>query len=156
MLSKRQLPSWMMQKVDASHVNKSENVAETNCSKENGDIVIENVTKKDQKKETSRSKLNLNARREVKRRRNLDQQDGSDDNVTQKKKKRKGNRSRDRVLRSSKKKDQNLEDLSHGNDDDDVYRVQVSDDDDMELTVEDLVAIAEQVIFFSAKTEGGK
>lgn len=173
--SKRQLPPWMMmQKVGASHVSNSGNVVETNCSTENGDNITANVRKEDHKRETSRRKPNFNAECEVKGRRgnlgqqnesgdnniaqkkkkkgNRSQQNKSGDNVAQKKKK-KGNKSRDRAPRSSIKKGQNIEDLSHCSIDD-VYPVQASSDDDMELTVEDLMAIAEQVILFSDKSKG--
>ena len=74
------------------------------------------------------------------RRKKLDQQDGSSDKVTQKK--RKGDRSKDRDQRSSIKKRKKLEDPSHG-----CYDVSPVSDDAMDLTLEDLMAIAEQVIF---------
>ena len=158
--SKRQLPPWMMQKVCSNHVNNSDNVVETNCYVEKEDIITENAgngTKEnagiDHRRETSKRKSNLNAKCGVKRRRNLSQQDGSGDNIIQKKKKN-GDRSRDRPHKSSRKKHQNLEDPSH--DGCDVNPVQASSDNDVELTVEDLMAIAEQVVFFSVKTKGEK
>ncbi|GAU44927.1 hypothetical protein TSUD_91300 [Trifolium subterraneum] len=180
--SKRQLPSWMMPpKVGASNVSNSCNVVETNCSTENEDIILANVKKNDHKKETSKRKLNSNAKCEVIGKIDLDQQNESDDNIAEKKKKKvnssrgraprrstkkcenleqnesddnivekkkkKVNSSRGRAPRRSTKKRENLEDHSRGSSDcDHVCSVQASSDDDMELTVEDLMAIAEQYV----------
>ncbi|XP_028188284.1 uncharacterized protein LOC114374792 [Glycine soja] len=132
--NKRQLPPWMMQKVGASatatHVSDS---VETNSSTKKGDIIKANATKKDtHKSEPS----NLRAKCEVKGRKKLDQQEGK---VTQKK--RKGDKSKDRDKRSSIKKRKKLEDPSHG-----CYDVNPVRDDAMDLTVEDLMAIAEQYV----------
>ncbi|TKY67699.1 hypothetical protein E2542_SST10594 [Spatholobus suberectus] len=144
--SKRQLPTWMMQKVGATaaHVSDSDNAVETNCSIRKGDIITDNATKKDHKSEPSRRKSNLRAKCEVKGRKKLDQQDGSCENValTQKKKK-KVEKCKDGDQRSLKKR-KKLEDPSHGSYD--VYSVQASSDDAMDLTVEDLMAIAEQYV----------
>lgn len=121
--SKRQLPSWMMPKVVA----------------ENGD----------QKKVISKRKLNSKAKCEGKGKVNLDERNESGDNVNEKKKKKKSNISRDSAPRHSTRKHKKLEDLSHGSSDrDHVCQVRASSDDDVELTVEDLMEIAEQVIFF--------
>jgi hypothetical protein len=147
--SKRQLPSWMMPpKVGASNVSNSGNVVESNCSTENEDIIVANVKKNDHKKETSKRKLNSNAKCEVMEKIDLDQQNESGDNIAEKKKK--VNSSKGRAPRRSSKKREKLEDYSRGSSDrDHVCPVQVSsDDDDIELTVEDLMAIAEQVTFF--------
>ena len=140
--SKRQLPPWMMQKVGATatHVSDSNNAVETNCYIKKGDIIKTNATKKDHKSESSKRNSNLRAKCEVMGRKKLDQQDGSSDKVTQKK--RKGDRSKDRDQRSSIKKRKKLEDPSHG-----CYDVSPVSDDAMDLTLEDLMAIAEQVIF---------
>ncbi|KAL5168993.1 hypothetical protein HKD37_11G031004 [Glycine soja] len=132
--NKRQLPPWMMQKVGASatatHVSDS---VETNSSTKKGDIIKANATKKDtHKSEPS----NLRAKCEVKERKKLDQQEGK---VTQKK--RKGDKSKDRDQRSSIKKRKKLEDPSHG-----CYDVNPVRDDAMDLTVEDLMTIAEQYV----------
>lgn len=152
--NKRQLPTWMMQKAGASNVSNSDSVVETKVSTENGETIAANVRKNDQNKETSKRKSNLNAKCEVKERKKLGQQNGSGDDITQKKEK--GNRCRDRALRSCVKKRKILEDLSHDSSDE-VYPVDASSEDEMELTVEDLVDIAEQVILFSDdKTEGEK
>lgn len=144
--NKRQLPSWMMQKADASNVSNSSSVVDTKCSTENGDIIAANLRKKDHNKETSKRKSNLNAKCEVKGRKKLGQQNGSGDDITQNKKE-KDSRCRDRAPKSSSstKKRKNLEDLSHSSSDE-VNPVEASSEDEMELTVEDLVAIAEQVI----------
>ncbi|RDY07435.1 hypothetical protein CR513_08461, partial [Mucuna pruriens] len=137
--SKRQLPPWMMQRVGATHVSDSDNAVETNCSIKRGDIITANATEKDHKSESSRRKSKLRAKCEVKGRKKLGQQDGSHDNVTPKKKK-KSDKSKDRDQRSSTKKREELEDPSH------VYPVQASSDDAVDLTVEDLMAIAEQYV----------
>ncbi|KAE9616447.1 hypothetical protein Lalb_Chr03g0024971 [Lupinus albus] len=141
--SKRQLPPWMVQKkIDASHVSNSDNVVETNCDVEKGDIAANDgdATKKiagvDRKRKNSKRESNLDAKCEVKMSRN-------GDNIIQPKKKR-ANRCRDGVHKSSRKKGQNLEDPSHGSCD--VIPVQLSSDDDMDLTIEDLMAIAEQYV----------
>jgi hypothetical protein len=78
----------------------------------------------------------------------LDQQNESGDNIAEKKKK--VNSSKGRAPRRSTKKREKLEDYNRDSSDrDHVCLVQVSsDDDDMELTVEDLMAIAEQVTLF--------
>ncbi|XP_020214963.1 uncharacterized protein LOC109798934 isoform X2 [Cajanus cajan] len=102
-----------------------------------------NAANKDHNREPLRTKSNLRAKREVKGRKKLDQQDGSRENVTQKKKK-KGDLCKDRDQRSSLKKRKKLEDSSHGSFG--VYPDQVSSDDAMDLTVEDLMAIAEQYV----------
>ncbi|KHN05420.1 uncharacterized protein LOC114378252 isoform X1 [Glycine soja] len=139
--SKRQLPPWMMQKVGATatHVSDSNNAVETNCYIKKGDIIKTNATKKDHKSESSKRSSNLRAKCEVMGRKKLDQQDGSSDKVTQKK--RKGDRSKDRDQRSSIKKRKKLEDPSHG-----CYDVSPVSDDAMDLTLEDLMAIAEQYV----------
>ncbi|KAK7264158.1 hypothetical protein RJT34_31762 [Clitoria ternatea] len=143
--SKRQLPPWMVQKVGATHGNASEkNVVETNCSVEKGDTITEDGTNKEHKREPSMRNSKLKSKCEVKGRKKLGQQDVNGDDVTQKKKKKNGDRSRERVQRSSIKKNQNLEDLSH--DSCDVYPVQASSEDGVELTVEDLITIAEQYV----------
>lgn len=144
--SKRQLPPWMKQKVGApaTHVSDSGNAVETNCSINKGEVIKINAAKKDQKSGPSRRKSSLRAKCGVKGRKKLDQQDGSSDNVTQKKKE-KGEKSKDRDQRSSIKKRRKLEDPSHGCSDD-VYPVQASSDDAMDLTVEDLMVIAEQYV----------
>ncbi|XP_045825456.1 NKAP-like protein [Trifolium pratense] len=187
--SKRQLPSWMMPPmVGASNVSNNGNVVETNCSKENKDIIAANVKKNDHKKETLKRKLNSNVKCEVMGKINLDQQNESDDNNNIAEKKKKVNSSRGRAPRRSTKKRENLEDHSRGSSESDdniaekkkkkvnssrgraprrstkkrgnledhsrgssdcdhVCPVQAaSDDDDMELTVEDLMAIAEQYV----------
>ncbi|XP_027356214.1 uncharacterized protein LOC113865694 isoform X2 [Abrus precatorius] len=136
---KRQLPPWMMQKVGASHGSDSENVVKTNTSVGKG----ANATKKDRKRESSRRKSNLKAKCETKGRKKLDQQDGSSDDNTQKKRK-KGDRCGDRVQRSAIKNGKNLEDPSHGSSD--VYPVEGSNDEAVELTVDDLIAIAEEYV----------
>ncbi|XP_061342175.1 uncharacterized protein LOC133288435 isoform X2 [Gastrolobium bilobum] len=119
---------------------------------EKGDIIAANATKKDPKKETSKRKSNLNANCEVKGKRNLGQQGGNSNDISQKKKmKKKGDRSSGRVQRSSIKKGQNLEDLSHGSYD--VHPDQASSLDDVDLTIEDLMAIAEQYVRDYENTE---
>ncbi|KAK7258051.1 hypothetical protein RIF29_32453 [Crotalaria pallida] len=141
--SRRQLPSWMVQKVASN----SGNVVETDCHAEKG------VTKKvagvddHHERETSKRKPNLNAEcGGVKRKRKPCQLDQDGDDIVQKKKKKeKGNRCSGRARKSSAKKGQKLEDPSH--DSCDVNPVQVSsDDDDVELTIDDLIAIAEEII----------
>lgn len=151
---KRQLPSWMkkpvgvrvidgiaygpssmMPKVDASHESDSDNV------------VAADVKKIDRKKETIKRKSNSSAKGEVKGEKKLDQQNemGEGDGDVNEKKKKKAIKLKDRAPRCSIKKRGNLEDLSRGGSDD-VCPVQVSSDYDMELTVEDLMAIAEQYV----------
>ncbi|OIW08846.1 hypothetical protein TanjilG_16427 [Lupinus angustifolius] len=139
---KRQLPPWMVQKkVVASHVSNSDNAVETNCRVEERDIAANDgdTTNKivgvDRKRKTSKRESDLDAKCEVKRSRNLRQQEGSEDNIIQPKKKR---------VKSSRKKGQNLEDPSHGSCV--VIPVQLSSDDDVDLTIEDLMAIAEQYV----------
>lgn len=136
----------MMPKVDSNHGGNSGNVVETNFSTENGEIIAANVKKINQKKETSKRKSNSNAKCEVKGKKlNLDKQNESGDNITEKKKKKKINGSSDRAPRRTTKKHKNLEDRSHDSSHH-VCQVQASSDDDIELTVEDLMAIAEQYI----------
>ncbi|KAK7404362.1 hypothetical protein VNO78_05203 [Psophocarpus tetragonolobus] len=135
--SKRQLPPWMMLKVGATatHVRDSDSAVETNYSIKRGDSITANATKS----EPLRRKSNLRAKCEVKGRKKLDQPDGSANEVTQKKKQ--GDKSKVRDQRSSKKR-KKLEDPSHG-----CYDgYPVGDDDAMDLTVEDLMAIAEQYV----------
>ncbi|CAL0304293.1 unnamed protein product [Lupinus luteus] len=148
--SKRQLPSWMVQKkVVASHVSNSDNAVEINCDMENGDVAAydgdasDKIGGFDRKRKTSKRESNLDAKCEVERGRNLRQQAGSGDDIIQPKKKR-ANRCRDGVQKSSRRKGQNLEDPRHGSCD--VIPVQASSDDDMDLTIEDLMAIAEQYV----------
>lgn len=122
--SRRQLPPWMLPKVVA----------------ENGDIRC------DQKKVISKRKLNSKAKCDGKGKVNLDERNESGDNVNEKKKK-KSNISRDSAPRRSTRKRKNLEDLGHGSSDrDHVCQVRASSDDDVELTVEDLMEIAEQYV----------
>ncbi|KAL5055674.1 hypothetical protein RYX36_036356 [Vicia faba] len=145
---KRQLPPWMMPKVVASsHVTNSANVVEANCSTQNGDISAVNAGKIDHKKVASKRKLNSKAKCEDKGKVNQDQRNESGDNVTEKKKK-KSIVSRDSAPRCSTKKHKTLEDLGcDSSDHDHECQVQASsDDDDVELTVEDLMAIAEQYV----------
>ena len=134
--SKRQLPSWMMPKGGATptHVSDSDNAVETNCSMNKVDNIAAYATKNDHKSRPSRRKSNLTVKCD----------DGSGSRVTQKKKK--SAKSIDRDQRSSTKKRKKLEDPSHSCDD--VYQVQASSDDAVDLTVEDLLAIAEQVILY--------
>ena len=134
-----------MRKVGSNRVNNFDNVVETNCYVEKGETITKNAgngTKEnvgiDHKSETSKRKSNVNAKCEVKRRRNLSQQDGSGNDIIRKKK-TKGDRSSSRVRKSSKKKHQSLKDPSH--DSCEVNPVQASSDDDVELTIEDLMAI---------------
>jgi len=124
--SKRQVPPWMMQKVGATAINVSgsDNAVETNCSLKKVENTTAKATKKDHKSRPSWKKSNLRAKCD----------DGSSSKVTQKKKK--SVKSIDRDHRSSAKKRKKL----------DVYQVQASSDDALDLTIEDLLAIAEQVI----------
>lgn len=142
---KRQLPSWMMPKVNASHESDSGNVVEANGSTENEAISAEGVKKIDRKKETIKRKSNSSAKGEVKERTNLDQRNEMGDDDVNENKKKKATKLKDRAPRRSIKKRGNLEDLSRGGSYD-VCPVQVSSDDDMELMVEDLMAIAEQYV----------
>lgn len=164
---KRQLPSWMKRPVsvsvidgiaygpscmmpipkvdDASHESDSGNVVEANHSIENEAIGAANVKKIDCKKETIKRKSNSSAKGEVKGKTNLDQRNEMGDDDANENKKKKAIKSKDGAPRRSTKKRGNLEDLSHGGSDD-VCLVQVSSDDDMELTVDDLMAIAEQYV----------
>ncbi|WVZ03370.1 hypothetical protein V8G54_024176 [Vigna mungo] len=132
--SKRQLPSWMMQKVGATviHLSDSDNAVESNCSMKKVDDIATYATENDPKSRPSRRKSNLRAKCD----------DGSLSKATQKKKK--SAKLIDRDQRSSTKKRKKLEDMSHGCDD--VYQVQTSSDDAVDLTVEDLLVIAEQCV----------
>ncbi|XP_052733391.1 uncharacterized protein LOC108339794 isoform X1 [Vigna angularis] len=132
--SKRQLPSWMMQKVGATaiHVSDSDNAVESNCSMKKVDDIAAYATENDPKSRPSRRKSNLRAKCD----------DGSFSKATQKKKK--SAKPIDRDQRSSTKKRKKLEDPSHGCDD--IYQVQASSDDAVDLTVEDLLVIAEQCV----------
>ncbi|CAJ1933773.1 unnamed protein product [Sphenostylis stenocarpa] len=134
----------MMQKVGATviHASDSSKAVETNCSMKKVDNITANATKKDYKSEPSRRKPNLRTMCDVNRRKKLDQKDGRGNRVTQKKKK--SDKSNDRDQRSSTKKRKKLEDPSHGCYD--VYQVQASSDDAVDLTVEDLMVIAEQYV----------
>ncbi|XP_058730180.1 uncharacterized protein LOC131602177 [Vicia villosa] len=146
---KRQLPPWMMPKVAAaSHVSNSGNLVEANCSTENGDVSAVTAGKIDHKKVASRRKLNSKAKCEAKGEIDLDERNESGDNVNEKKKKKqKSNVSRDSGDRRSTKKRRNLENVSRGGSDcDHECQVKASSDDDVELTVEDLMAIAEQYV----------
>ncbi|XLT49641.1 hypothetical protein HN873_042245, partial [Arachis hypogaea] len=123
---KRQLSSWMVKKVGTNHVTRKE--------KENAEIV--------HKRGASKRKSNLNAKDEAKRKRKSSQGDGSSGSTIQKKK-NKGNGPMDQARKSSRKKCRNLED--HRRDSTDVIPGQASDDEnDLELTVDDLMTIAEQ------------
>ncbi|CAK8576777.1 unnamed protein product [Lathyrus sativus] len=134
--SKRQLPAWMMPKVGVSN---SGSVVKAICS-------TENAGKIDYKKETSKRKLNSKAKCEDKGKISLDERNESGDNVNEKKRK-KSNISRDSAPRCSTRNRKNLEDLGHGSSDcDNVCQVRASSDDDVELTVEDLMAIAQQYV----------
>ena len=142
----RHLPPWMLQKVSANHVN-SENVGENHCCTEEGALIqvpelkantgnaLNKKARADQKGETSGRKL-------LKRRRFLSQKGGRDGKVIQKGNKIDGS-SRDRVQNSSIKEGQNIEHHSYRCD---KYPVQPFIDEEMELTVKDLMAIAEEVI----------
>ncbi|KAL2329100.1 hypothetical protein Fmac_022527 [Flemingia macrophylla] len=140
---KRQLPSWMVQKVGvtATPASNSDNAVETFCSVKKGDIITAKAANKDHNREPLRKKPNLRAKHEVKGRKKLVQRDGSHDNVTQKKK---GDMCKDRGQTSSLKKRKKLEDPSHGSFD--VYPDQSSSDDAVELTVEDMMVIAKQYV----------
>jgi len=156
---KRQLPSWMKMPVSVSVIdgiaygpswmmpNESDsgNVVEANPSAENEAISAVDVKKIDHKKERIKRKSNSSAKGEVKGKTNLDQRNEMGDDVNENKKK-KAIKTKDRAPRRTIKKSGNLEDLSFGGSDD-VCPVQVSRDDAIELTVEDLMAIAEQVLF---------
>lgn len=132
--SKRQLPPWMMPKVAATaiHVSDSDNADQANCSVKKVDNITDNATNKDHKSRPSRRKSNVRAKCD----------DGSGSKVLQKKKK--SEKSIDRDQRCSTKKRKKLEDPSSGCYD--VYQVQASSDDALDLTVEDLLAIAEQYV----------
>lgn len=143
--TKRQLPPWMIPKVGATvtHVSDSDNAVRTNSSIKKGEVITTNATKEDKKSEPSRRKSSIRAKCEVKERKKLDQQDESGNNVNQKKKKN-SDKSNDRDQRSSIKKRKKLEDPALGCRD--VYPVQACSDDAMDLTVEDLMVIAEQYV----------
>ncbi|XP_057748685.1 uncharacterized protein LOC130967713 [Arachis stenosperma] len=152
---KRQLPSWMVKKVGTNHVSNSDNVGETTCSVDKGDVATENGGNRKTQKEkenaeidhnrgASKRKSNLNAKGEAKRKRKSSQGDGSSGSTIQKKN-NKGNGPMDQARKSSRKKCRNLED--HRRDSTDVIPGQASDDEnDLELTVDDLMTIAEQYV----------
>jgi len=133
-------PSWMMPKVDASHESDSGNVVDEAITAADGKKI-------DHKKERIKRKSNSSAKGRVKGKTNLDQRNEMGDDDVNENKKKQAIKLKDRAPRRSIKKRGNLDDLSCGGSDD-VYPVQMSSDDDMELTGEDLMAIAKQVIFF--------
>ncbi|MED6170024.1 hypothetical protein PIB30_026739 [Stylosanthes scabra] len=98
----------------------------------------------DHKRGASKRKSNLNAKGETKRKRKSSQDDGSSSKTIQKKR-NKGNGPMHQAPKSSRKKWRNLED--HSSDNTDVDPGQASgDDNDSELTVEDLMTIAEEYV----------
>ncbi|KAK4264127.1 hypothetical protein QN277_029458 [Acacia crassicarpa] len=153
--SKRNLPSWMLPKVAAATTPLRNSVAaEKNCTSEkeapaeaphlteNNEIALKKVGA-GLKRKTSRRKSSSNAERKVKRR-NLNEEDASNDgNATQKDKKKKDS-SKVRSLKSSSKRSQIVEDPNCG--DTDANSVQGFNDGDIELTIEDLMTIAEEYV----------
>ncbi|KAI4357081.1 hypothetical protein L6164_001052 [Bauhinia variegata] len=157
---KRHLPPWMLQKVAASHVSKSE-IVENTCYTEEGALnqvpdlkanAENDPTKKtgpDHRRKTTGKKSCSLIKCEAKRR-SLGQQDGSSDNITREEKRKNGS-SRGIVRKSSIKKGLHVEDPSYRNGDKDP--VQAFSNDDVELTVDDLMAIAEEYVKISMRKE---
>lgn len=154
--SKRNLPPWMLPKVAAATTavrnavgaeknctSEKEAIAEATHLTENAEIALKKAGA-GLKRETSRRKSYANADCKVKRRRKLNEQDASSDgNATQKNKKKKDS-STVRSLKSSSKKGQIVQGPNCG--DIDANSVQGFNDGDIELTIEDLMTIAEEVI----------
>lgn len=164
---KRHLPPWMLRNVGttATPLSKSDNV-ENNCSLDkealgkapeltaNAGNALKKNGGTDHKKETSTKKSRSDAKCEVKRRRKLSRPDaGSDNDITQKDKKKIAG-SKHRVQKISLKKSQIVEDPKRGSCD--AHSVQGLTDDDMELTIEDMMAIAEEVILYLIILQGEK
>lgn len=157
MQSKRHLPPWVLRKVAAATIPVGNSVSvKKNCTSdkealaqapvltETAETSLKKKAGTGQKRETSRRKAYSHAECEVKRRRKLSEQDASSDgNATQKDKKKKDS-SKVKSLKSSSKKSQIVEDPNCGNID--VNSVQGFNDDDIELTIEDLMAIAEEYV----------
>lgn len=164
--SKRHLPPWMLPKVGATATptSKSDN-AENNCSLEEGALAkaadltanagsaLKKKAGTGRKRETSRRKSHSHTECEGKRRSKLNQQDTRGDNHITRRNKKKIDSSKDRV-QMTLKKSQIVEDPKRGSCD--VNSVQAFSDDDMELTIEDMMAIAEEVIFFLIILQGEK
>ncbi|KAI9075709.1 hypothetical protein K1719_042325 [Acacia pycnantha] len=152
--SKRNLPSWMLPKVAAATTPVRNSVgAEKNCPSEKDAPVeaphlTENAEMKKAgaglKRKTSRRKSYSNAECKVKRRRKLNEQDASSDGHATQKDKKKKESSKVRSLKSSSKKSQIVEDPNCG--DIDANSVQGFNDGDIELTIEDLMTIAEEYV----------
>lgn len=154
--SKRNLPSWMLPKVAAATTPLRNSVGtEKNCTSEKEAVVeaphltenAEIALKKagaGLKKEISRRKSYSNAESKVKRRRKLNEQDKSSEGNATRKDKKKKDSSKVRSLKSSSKKSQIVQDPNCG--DTDANSVQGFNDGDIELTMEDLMTIAEEVI----------
>ncbi|KAI4357093.1 hypothetical protein L6164_001062 [Bauhinia variegata] len=158
---KRHLPPWMLQRVAASHVSKYE-IVENACYTQEGALnqvpdlkanANNDLTKKtgpDHRRKTTGKKSCSLIKCAAKRRRSLSRQDGSSDNITQEAKQKNGS-SRVIVRKSSIKKGLHVEDPSYRNGDKDP--VQAFSDDDVELTVDDLMAIAEEYVKISMRKE---
>ncbi|XP_028783781.1 uncharacterized protein LOC114739848 isoform X2 [Neltuma alba] len=154
--SKRYLPPWMLPKVAAATIPVHNSVsAEKNCTPgksaiaeapdlmEDAEIALKKAGV-GHKRETSKRKSYSLAERGVKRRRKLSEQDAnSDGNATQKNKKKKES-SKVKSLKSSSNKSQTVKDPSCG--DTDANSVQGFTDYDTELTIEDLMTIAEEYV----------
>lgn len=147
---KRQLPSWMLPKVGAittptSNSDDAENnfpleeassPKATDLTTNSGSAVKKKAGRGSKRKSHSIAKI------EVKK----ESKSSGDDNITQRDKK-KIDSSKGRVQKASLKKSHIVENPKWGSCD--VKSVQGFSDDDMELTIEDMMTIAKEVFFFN-------